>query len=186
MEPLNISKQRNPNTSTPCTVLTFQLQLNFIQYFLIIAIIINYRYFLHKNSVGVPNSENWNKAINYIQANNPNTSYLSPHFANIAIENSWPIYDNGQTEYFVYSQISTNQAKLLGDIFPQALLVRHHFIMWQNELNQKVEDKYFSIIAIQKNNYPLIDEQNLINNYYLDYKIDLPINLKNIYFWKPI
>lgn len=155
-----------------------------MQYFLIIAIIINYRYFLQKNSIGVRSSENWNKAVEYIQANNPKTSYLSPHFVNLAIEYAWPIYDNGQTEFFIYSEISTNKTKLFRYVFPQALLVRDHFINWRQELNEKIENKYFSIIVLPKNNYPLINERILKTNYYLDYTIDLPINLGNIYFWK--
>jgi hypothetical protein len=151
----------------------------------VITFLINYSYFIWNKSIEYIKIESWNEAVNYIQQNNPQTTYLSPHFTSIAIENSWPIYDNGQTEYFIQGNISEKNLKIFQYIFPQTSKVESNFLNWQNNLNQKVKNKYFSLIALPKGLSPLINKDYLNNNYYISKTINLPINLKTIEFWKP-
>ncbi len=158
-----------------------------IKYLFIVAVVINYGQFtlpvLANNKDKI---KNWAKAINYISHSDPQKSYLSPHFTTIAVENSWPIYDNGQTEYFFAGDIFETTPKALKYLIPQTKLVAPMFKNWTDNLNKKIANREFSFITVSKDYHPLIKDEYLKKNYAIDMTIDLPINLGNVEFWKPI
>ncbi|MFA5026128.1 MAG: hypothetical protein WC503_06495 [Candidatus Shapirobacteria bacterium] len=157
---------------------------NLSKYILIIFFIINNGQYIsipkNKNKVN-----NWTEAINYINQNNPQKSYLSPQFATIAVDNSWPIYDNGQTEVFFAGEIFDKKQEFLSPIFPITGQIKQMFFSYKNNINQKIINKEYSIIVLAEENHQLIDDKSLLENYYINKTIDIPTNLSKVDFWLP-
>lgn len=111
--------------------------------------------------------------------------YLSPHFVTESIKNNWPIYDNGQTEYYFASYPYSSNMYLFKKIFPITNNIESNFKNYVNLINKKVEEKKFSLIIISEEHYSLINKELLDKNYKVIKKAYLPINLGKINFYKP-
>lgn len=156
-----------------------------IKYGFIFSVIINYKQVL-KKPINFYETKSWTEAVNYIKQNNPNNSFLSPHFVTVAIDNSWPIYDNGQTEFFTANEIWEPKQKFLIPLFPLSKEVSIMFSNYKKEINNKISNKEFSLVVLPKDYYQLINYKNLQLNYTITKIITIPTNLEVIEFWKPI
>jgi len=106
--------------------------------------------------------QDWNRAIMLIKNNKPSSAYLSPPLSLVALKLGWPVYDNGQTEFFIWSK-SNN--KLFTYFMPSLSKINQYQQKWEKDIDNKVINKEFSLIVVTKNLHPEIKEA-LLNKYY--------------------
>jgi hypothetical protein len=146
----------------------------------------NHVTFTAKSLPGLLDMRGWNEAITMIKKYQPSKTYLSPPLSIVALKLNWPIYDNGQTDVYIYTK---GNHKLLNYIMPSLINMENYHKQWENNLDNKIIHKEFSLIVVTKNLHPDV-KISLLNKYYnlkqtLSFDIGLPYG-NQTEFWVPV
>ncbi len=131
-----------------------------LSYSLVFSLCLHYK--ATRELVASEANNNWQSALDLIEEHSPENAYLPAYFTAVAIENNYPVSDNGQTEY---SSTLYSDKALYKYLIPASEQIPDSVIQWQDTIDQKIINKHYSIICIAKNEHPLINS-DLLTAYY--------------------
>jgi hypothetical protein len=147
-------------------------------------------FYVHPMSTAIDRTQDdlaWKEAASYIAKHNAKSAYVSPVLSIEATKRGWPMYDNGQTEYYYANQL-TQKSQPFGFLSPRNEEIAARLESWQNDLDRKIVQKKFSLVVLPKAHYPLLDEEHLRTYYAVKKTVRLsilPASLSTLEFWEP-
>lgn len=165
--------------------------------FIIILFIGEYYIYLSVPAIDRTNQRlAWENVVAYINKQNGKDIYLTPIFTTEAVKRGWPVYDNGQTDFYPVIQLTPNSQQF-SFLSPKDEDIATRIKEWQNEIDNKMINKKFSLVVLPKGHRAIINEEYLVKYYSIRQKMNIPINfgdlgvtisplyMRTIEFWEP-
>jgi hypothetical protein len=130
---------------------------------------------------------NWRAAEQLLADHKAGAKIVSPILMGRVDKDPATVFDNGNSEYWENLAPNGEKPSIIDGLFPNRLDYSRRFSAYYHHMNQRIERREFSLIAVTKDRHPLVPQNILEQNYEVVQEISLQTGRQHwrTEFWVP-